>query len=262
MRRYYSLIVTAAVAAFVAACGGSDGNSDSDSVVLADELVADNTLPMPIITDADTLNPWNVVPDSVPNNCVPLRTHYFGNLREVFADSQHVQYPAAERQGIKPIMSNADAWNAGRPLVKITSCADFYLQPLNYSLPYLIPSAANCLHEIGRRFNDSLAARGGGSYRIKVTSVLRTKPSVRRLRRVNINAVDSSTHQFGTTFDISASRFVCDNFNDVNRSLDDLKLLLAEVIYAMQRERKLYIKFERKNSCFHITSRMGMRNKE
>ena len=244
-----------ASAAIVVACGGESNDSSTE------ELVVDASQPLPVITDADTVNPWNNVPDTVPGNCVALRTRYFGDLRQVFADSNYIQYPTAERTGISPIHTNADAWNAGKPLVKITSCADYYVQPLNYSLPYLIPSAADCLHELGRRFNDSLRARGGGSYRIKVTSVLRTKSSVRRLRRVNRNAIDSSTHQFATTFDISASRFVCDDFNDVNRSLDDLRQLLAEVIAAMQKEKKLFIKYERKNSCFHITSRMADRQK-
>lgn len=244
-----------ASAAIVVACGGESNDSS------AEELVVDASQPLPVITDADTVNPWDNVPDTVPGNCVALRTRYLGDLRQVFADSNYIQYPTAERTGISPIHTNADAWNAGKPLVKITSCADYYVQPLNYSLPYLIPSAADCLHEIGRRFNDSLRARGGGSYRIKVTSVLRTKSSVRRLRRVNRNAIDSSTHQFATTFDISASRFVCDDFNDVNRSLDDLRQLLAEVIAAMQKEKKLFIKYERKNSCFHITSRMADRQK-
>lgn len=252
--RKTSLPVIVIVAAVVSACGG--GEADGTSIA---ELTVDASLPMPTITDADTVNPWDDVPDTVPGNCVALRTRHIGNLREVFNDSNHVHYPVAERTGIAPILTNADAWNARKPLVKIVSCPDFYVQPLNYSLPYLIPSAADCLHEIGHRFNDSLQARGGGSYRIKVTSVLRTKSAVKRLRRVNRNAVDSSTHQFATTFDISASRFVCDNFNDVNRSLEDLRQLLAEVIAAMQREKKLYIKYERKNGCFHITSRMADR---
>ena len=253
--RYIPLAIVVASAAIVVACGGESNDSS------AEELVVDASQPLPVITDADTVNPWDNVPDTVPGNCVALRTRYLGDLRQVFADSNHTQYPTAERTGISPIHTNVDAWNAGKPLVKITSCADYYVQPLNYSLPYLIPSAADCLHEIGRRFNDSLRARGGGSYRIKVTSVLRTKSSVRRLRRVNRNAIDSSTHQFATTFDISASRFVCDDFNDVNRSLDDLRQLLAEVIAAMQKEKKLFIKYERKNSCFHITSRMADRQK-
>ncbi len=48
--------------------------------------------------------------------------------------------------------------------------------------PYLVSEAASLLHDVGRRFNDSLMARGGGNYRIKVTSALRTLESVNRLK--------------------------------------------------------------------------------
>ena len=260
----FSLTAVAVAVAMMAACGGESDHSadDVDEAFAPDELLVDNSMPMPVITDADTVNPWNNVADSLPGNCVKLRTRYLGDLRELFNDSNHVHYPVAERQGIEPIMSNADAWNVRRPLVKVGSCRDFYVQELHHSVPYLIPSAAECLHEIGSRFNDSLQARGGGSYRIKVTSVLRTKSSVQRLRRVNRNAVDSSTHQFATTFDISTTRFVCDNVDDVNRTVDDLHALLAEVLADMQREKKIYIKLEKRNGCFHITSRMGDKRKK
>ena len=142
----------------------------------------------------------------------------------------------------------------GRPLEKVVSCRDFYVEPLTYSRPYLVPRAAALLHEVGRRFNDTLASRGGGAYRIKVTSVLRTPEAVARLRRRNKNAVDSSVHQLGTTFDISYSRFAA--FNDsLPRSAVDLKGILAEVLYAMREEGKIWVKYEKKQPCFHISAR-------
>ena len=117
-----------------------------------------------------------------------------------------------------------------------------------------MPEAADLLKEIGRRFNDSLQARGGGDYRIKVTSVMRTAATVKRLRRVNRNATEASAHQYATTFDISYSRFICDSIN-VNRTFEDLKNLLGEIIYDLREEGRCYIKFERRQSCFHITAR-------
>jgi hypothetical protein len=140
-------------------------------------------------------------------------------------------------------------------VVKIKSCPEYYVADLTHSLPYLIPEAANLLSEIGHRFNDTLKARGGGYYRLKVTSLLRTNASVRRLRRVNRCAVDSSAHRFGTTFDISYTRFMLDKRGGVNRRQEDLKNMLAEVIYAVREEGKCYVKYERKSGCFHITTR-------
>ena len=99
-----------------------------------------------------------------------------------------------------------------------------------------------------------LRVRGGGEYRIRVTSVLRTPESVARLRRSNKNAVDSSVHQLGTTIDISYARFAADS-DRIPRSASDLKSLLAEVLLAMREEGKCWVKMEYKQPCFHISAR-------
>jgi hypothetical protein len=114
--------------------------------------------------------------------------------------------------------------------------------------------ALDLLTEIGRRFNDSLKQRGGGDYRLKVTSLLRTPTTVKRLRRVNRCATDSSAHQFGTTFDISYTRFVCDKFT-VNRTQEDMKNLLAEILLDLRDANRCHVKFERFSGCFHVTTR-------
>lgn len=117
-----------------------------------------------------------------------------------------------------------------------------------------MPKARDLLRDIGAAFNDSLAARGGGSYRVKVTSVLRTRSLVKNLRRRNRNAVDTSAHLFATTFDISYAKFICDSLT-VPRTQEDLKNLLAEVVEAQRARGRCYVKYERKQACFHITAR-------
>ena len=89
---------------------------------------------------------------------------------------------------------------------------------------------------------------------MKVTSVLRTKHGIKKLRRSNRNAVEASAHQYGTTFDISYAKFLCDSVT-VNRTQEDLKNLLGEVLKAIRDEGKCYVKYERKQGCFHITVR-------
>ncbi len=76
---------------------------------------------------------------------------------------------------------------------------------------------------------------------------------MRRLRRVNVNASDSSTHKFGTTFDLSYVKFHC---LDTTRTIHDgdLKNLLAEVLLDMRTAGRCLVKFERKTGCFHITA--------
>lgn len=195
-------------------------------------------------------NPLIEMPD--PN--MRLETRKLGRFDELFNDSNYVHWAEAERIGIEPLTDTRSHLVTRRPLVKVVSCEDFYVEPLTYSRPYLIPEGAEMLHEIGRRFNDSLRSRGGGNYRIKVTSVLRTPESVRRLRRHNRNAVDSSVHQLGTTVDISYSRFVADS-REKTHSAQELKNILAEVLLAMRSEGKCWVKYEIKQPCFHITVR-------
>ena len=75
-----------------------------------------------------------------------------------------------------------------------------------------------------------------------------------RLRRVNRNATAESTHTFGTTFDISYSRFICDS-DTLGRTFEDLKNLLGEVLLDFKNQGRCYVKMERRQACFHITAR-------
>lgn len=192
--------------------------------------------------------------DSMPGNCVKMHINYLGgNLGRVFNDSNYIHLEAARRIGIDRITSVDDILSAKRPLVKIESNANIFVDQLTHSHPFLVPEAATLLNDIGHAFRDSLASRGGGNYRVKVTSVLRTESSVAKLRRRNVNAIEESTHLFATTFDISYSNFACDN-DQVARSQEDLKNLLGEVLNDMRNRGRCYVKYERKQSCFHITA--------
>lgn len=177
-----------------------------------------------------------------------------GPLRLVLNDSNAKQLDAARKIGVDPIEDIRGAYRTKRPLVKIESCGNYEVDNLRHSLPFLVPEAAKLLNDIGREFNDSLKARGGDGYRIKVTSMLRTPHTVKKLRRVNINATETSTHQFATTFDISYTKF--HKYGEEAEIHDgDLKNLLAEILNNMRLKGRCYVKFERQTSCFHITCR-------
>lgn len=195
------------------------------------------------------------LPAMPDDECEPLRTRhfpiYFGKM---FADSNYIHLDVARKIGIETVDSPLKAWHVRRPMVKITSCAEYYVDTLTHSLPYLVPEAADLVHDIGRRFIDSLSARGGGEYRIRLTSLLRTGSTVKRLRRVNINASENSAHCHGTTFDVAYNKFICDGTNHP-RTAVDLKNLLAEIIENLRNEGRCYVKYERKQGCFHITAR-------
>lgn len=177
------------------------------------------------------------------------------SLARAFNDLNDLQLSAAQAIGINPIHTLQDAFYTKRPLKRIESCDDFYLDTLTHSMPYLVPEAADLLHDIGKAFMDTVEARTGGhKCQIKVTSVLRTDNSIKRLKKRNVNATEASCHIYGTTFDISWIRF---NYCDPNYIMytEDLKNVLAEILYKMREQGRCYIKFERKQSCFHITTR-------
>lgn len=182
-----------------------------------------------------------------------IRVNPIGSLREVFNDSNYLHYAKASQLGINPIESLHDAYFTAQPIVKIESCESYEVDELSHSVPYLVPVAANLLKDIGEAFIDTLLLRGGDGFKIIMTSALRTPSTVKRLRRVNRNATDSSTHMFGTTFDISWRRFACaDSTRTLNE--EDLKNVLAEVLLAKRNEGRCLVKYESKTACFHVTA--------
>lgn len=191
--------------------------------------------------------------NEMPTNGVrSVKVRNLGYLGQVFNDSNSMQLEVARRFGIEPISDLSSAYFMKRPLVKVESNRYYQIDSLRHSLPYLVPEAATLLEEIGKNFIDSLHSRGGDSYRIKVTSLLRTPESVGRLRRVNVNATDSSAHQYATTFDISYTSFYClDNNRQINQG--DLKNLLAEVLLDLREQGRCLVKYERKTGCYHVT---------
>ena len=180
------------------------------------------------------------------------------SFKRTFGDLNDVHLKAALCYGIDPIASREDAENMTKQLVHITSNVSYSVDSLIHSIPYLVPPASRLLTTIGNNFLDSLSAKGLNPYQIIVTSVLRTKNDVKRLRKRNINASENSVHFYGTTFDVSWKRFnkVEDKRGRPLESVssDTLKLVLAEVLRDLRKEERCYIKYELKQGCFHITA--------
>lgn len=252
MRKILLSVIAAAIAIFAVSVAVTDHARAS---AFRTGVSSRGALDVDAAIFADSSARWQRILPEMPEPTVKLPIRMRGRLAEVFNDSNIVHWTSAEKIGIKPLTDTRSHFRPGRDLVKVSSCADFYLDDLTFSSPYLVPEGADALHEIGRRFNDSLAARGGGAYRVIVTSVLRTPEGVARLRRRNRNAVDSSVHQLGTTFDITYSRFACHDASRPRRSAEDLKNLLGEVLLAMRDEGKIWVKYERQQPCYHITAR-------
>lgn len=213
---------------------------------------------MAVMAPYDTVrghNPYEAHYDSMPPGGVKMKINGLGGtLGRVFNDSNKFHIAVAEANGIQPLQNLRQVWQQAGKLERLETCEAYYLDDLTHSVPYLVPKAHTLLKDIGMAFRDSLNARGGGYYRIKVTSVLRTPALVKRLRRRNRNAVDTSAHLYATTFDISYLKFICDT-PSIPRTQEDMKNLLGEVIEDMRRQDRCYVKYERKQSCYHITVR-------
>lgn len=177
-----------------------------------------------------------------------------GKLRDIFNDTNDIQLSAAMARGIEPITDLRSAWHLKRPLQRVYSCDEYMIDSLSMSMPFLVPRAAQLLKDIGSDFRDTIRARGGKDYRLHVTSLLRTDYSVARLKRRNRSATDQSCHRYGTTFDISWTKFDCLDTTYIV-SLEDLKNILAEIVLQKRQEGRCYAIYEHRQGCFHITVR-------
>ena len=186
--------------------------------------------------------------------CYPGRTF---DYKLKFNDLQAKQHETAKRIGLpRPPVNRKDAASMRKQLVEIKTNDNYIVDSLTHSVPYLIPSAARELEEIGAEWADILARNNLPHYRFYVTSVLRTQEDIRFLQKSgNINSTTQSCHCYGTTFDLAYMRYNKVSHTRTYMHEDNLKLVLGQVLLNHQRAGKIYVKYEWKQSCFHITVR-------
>ncbi len=170
-----------------------------------------------------------------------------------FNDKNNTHLVAAKRNGIRPVGNRNKIPNK---LKEVCSCDLYYIDKLTHSAPFLTEGAYGLLTEISTRFQDELRKGGYRPHKIIVTSVLRTKEDVAKLKNVNNNAVSHSAHMYGTTFDITYVRFMRTSFVGKSISNQSLAEFLGRVLCQLRKEGKCHVKYEYRQHCFHITSRM------
>lgn len=157
-----------------------------EGVLQADRIAgrADRTLsPMPVMTPAEEAR---------------LR-RYLG--------SAHVVRARAVGERVTSEAARDSLVAAGR-LVVLEDSTTYRIVREGTSPAYVVPAMAVLLDTLGARFQRSLGERGLPAYRIEVTSALRTSEHQARLRRTNANAAAGvSSHEFGTTVDLSYAAF-------------------------------------------------------
>ena len=189
----------------------------------------------------------------------PVRIYDVKYARE-FNDMNDVQLNVAQAIGVPPVKDREEAEKMKDKLVLLEDCDLYEIRELTHSIPYLVPSAKDLLDLIGRNFQDSLSSHGLNPNKLVITSVLRTEADVAALRKRNTNASENSTHRYGTTFDLSYWNYVKvpelrgRPYEDVPPEY--LRATLSQVLKDIHDMPGVcYIKYERKQSCFHITVR-------
>ena len=194
----------------------------------------------------------------------PIENHpvriYDVKFAKEFNDLNDAQLEVAQAIGVPPVADRDAAEHLKSKLVKLEDTDTYVVDSLTHSIPYLIPSAKALLDRIGQTFQDSLVTHGLNPYKLVVTSVLRTEADVSALRKGNVNASENSTHRYGTTFDLSYWHYV--KIPELRgRPYEDvppeyLRAVLSQVLKDLHDEPGVcYIKYEKKQSCFHITVR-------
>lgn len=179
----------------------------------------------------------------------------YRNYPQIFKDLNDVQLVAAHINGTPRPLTIEELEGGEFGLQRIESNKLYKVDPLTHSAPYLVPKAKDFLDDLGEAFQDSLYNRGyDRRHRFIVTSVYRTENHIKRLRRSgNVNATTNSCHQYGTTVDITYVRF--DKPEEFRANDPKLQQLLMQTVYDMHQAGHCYVKYERKQSCLHITIR-------
>ena len=184
------------------------------------------------------------------------------NVKQIyyFDDVNDTQLEAAQAYGINPLKTRNEIDSILiKGLYQVETSNLMYIEKLTHSVPYLTPNAGHLLENIAMNFQDKLQDRGLAQYQIVVTSLLRTEDDVRRLQRVNSNAVRKSCHMYGTTFDIAYNCFQqvdsVPDFEGDEASHKVLVNLLGETLKELRDDNRCYVKYERRQPCFHITAR-------
>ena len=179
------------------------------------------------------------------------------SYKQKFCDLQSKQIEVARLRGLKrPPRDRADAAGMHKQLRLIQTCGNYIVDSLTHSVPYLTPTAKRELDSIGAGFADILHRNGLPHYRFYVTSILRTEEDIRALQCHNCNSVTQSCHCYGTTFDSAYARYDQVTHTRDYIIVDNLKLVLGQVLLNEQRAGHIYVKYEAKQSCFHVTCRL------
>ncbi len=168
---------------------------------------------------------------------------------------------------------------AGR-LTELEDSTLYWIVRPDISPAHVVPDVRSLLEVLGGRFQERLAEMGLPPYRMEITSALRTAEGQARLRRDNANAAAGvSSHEFGTTVDLSYAAFappaevppeIIDGvpedlrpfidriadlaFESVSaRKSRELGRIFSQVLAEAQGEGMALVIYERQQTVYHLT---------
>ena len=210
---------------------------------------------------------------------LPVMTPAEEDALRRFLNDQHVA--RARELGVRAVdRTTRDSLLATGRLVELEDSTHHWIVRGGTSPAYVVPHLRTLLEILGERFQERLAGMGLPPYRIEVTSALRTSDRQERLRGSNANAAaGTSSHEFGTTVDLSYAAFappadtppeiltgVPPEFAPHVERLVDLALesvsarksrelgaIFSEVLREAQAEGLALVIYERQQTVYHLT---------
>jgi hypothetical protein len=173
-----------------------------------------------------------------------------------------------------------DSLVASGLLIELEDSTEHWIVRPRTSPAYVVPHLRSLLGILGERFQARLATMDLPPYRIEVTSALRTSEGQARLRGSNANAAAGvSSHEFGTTVDVSYAAFAppagrpdeilaavpAELAPHVGRIVDlafesvsarksrELGAIFSQVLSEAQREGLALVIYERQQTIYHLT---------
>ena len=165
-------------------------------------------------------------------------------------------------------------------LIQLEDSTEHWIVRPGDSPAHVTPDLRALLAIVGERFHAQLAELDLPPYRMEVTSALRTSRRQARLRRGNPNAAAGvSSHEFGTTVDLSYAAFappadrpedlLADAPDDLQRTLEqlidlsfesvsarksrELGRVFSQVLDEAQDEGLALVIYERQQTVYHVT---------
>ncbi len=217
---------------------------------------------------------------------LPVMTPAQENALRRFLNASHVARARALGVRVADRVARDSLVAAGRLVQLEDSTAHWIVRP-GTSPTYMVPEVPALLEELGRRFQERLAEMGLPPYRIEVTSALRTSERQARLRGRNPNAAAGvSSHEFGTTVDLSYAAFAppaerppeilarvpAELAPHVGRIVDlalesvsarksrELGAIFSRVLLEAQSEGLALVIYERQQTVYHLTVGRALAN--